>query len=451
MPLPPYDTVIVDIAAYVYHYPLSPSTHPKAYQYARVALLDALGRAIETVHKSAQCRAMFGPVVPGTVTPNGFRLPGTSYQIDPLKGAFDLATAIRFLDHNDANAGADWGHPSDNLGAILAVADWLDRSSGTLHHRGPPLNVSTVLEALIKAYEIQGCFLLRNAFNAHGFDHVILVKLAATAVVAWLLGLSEQQCQAAISHVWMDGHALRVYRSGVNTVPRKGWAAGDACMKAVHLSLLTRAGQPGSPTVLTMPRWGFYATSFGGKEFEFPRKYGTWVIEHIFFKVMPVEGHAVSSAEAALVHRETLSTRGLHPARHISKVEIRTNSAADMIINKKGLLSNAADCDHCMQYIVALTFLKSAAHGRQVQTYALYVDKIEIRPDDQLTHNYMNLDKKSLAAGMTVYLTDGSILDEVLVEFPVGHAQSPKTLASVERKYKRNMGLMFSEDEDAAC
>nr|QTE76007.1 ScyR7 [Scytalidium album] len=456
MSLPPYDSVIVDIATYVYHYPLSPTTSPKAFQYARIALLDAIGCAIETISKSADCRAIFGPIVPGTTTPDGFKLPGTSYQLDPLKGAFDMGTAIRFLDHNDAIAGADWGHPS---GAILAITDWLSRSSasGKLEHQGPPLIIDTLLQAIIKAYDIQGCFLLKNAFNAHGLDHVILVKLASTAVVAWLLGLTEHQCQAAISHVWMDGHPLRVYRSGVNTIPRKGWAAGDACMKAVHLNLLTRAGQPGSPTVLTMPRWGFYATSFGNKQFEFPKQYGTWVIEHIFFKVMPVEGHGVSSVEAALIHSATLRARGLDAADHIARVEIRTNSAADMIINKKGILNNAADRDHCMQYIVALAFLKGSipeAHDFQNSSpwatnpsLALLREKIDIRPDEQLTRGYLDLEKRSLAAGMTVHLTNGGVLDEVLVEFPIGHVQSSKTLGTVEQKYTRNMRLMFSEAE----
>nr|QTE75987.1 ZopL5 [Diffractella curvata]BBU42021.1 putative 2-methylcitrate dehydratase [Diffractella curvata] len=461
MPLPPFDSVIVGIAAYVYHYPVSPTSHPKAWQYARIALMDAMGCAIEAISKSEDCRAMFGPVVPGTVTPNGFKLPGTSHQLDPLKGAFDMGTAIRFLDHNDAIAGADWGHPSDNLGAILAVMDWLGRSSanGKLEHHGPALTIDTLLQATIKSYEIQGCFLLRNAFNAHGLDHVILVKLASTAVVSWLLGLTEQQCHAAISHVWMDGQPLRVYRSGVNTIPRKGWAAGDACMKAVHLSLLTRAGQPGSPTVLTVPRWGFYATSFGNKEFEFPKKYGTWVIEHIFFKLMPVEGHGVSAAEAALIHSATLRARGFNPIQNVAKVEIRTNAAADLIINKKGPLSNAADRDHCMQYIVALVLLKGdipAAQDFQDNSpwatspeLAALRKKIDIRPDEQLTRDYMDLEKRSLAAGITIYLNDGSSLNEVLIEFPVGHVQSPKTLASLEQKYKRNMGLMFSEAEMA--
>lgn len=315
----------------------------------------------------------------------------------------------------------------------------------------------TLLTAVIKAYEIQGCFLLRNAFNAYGLDHVILVKLASTAVVSWLLGLSQHQTMAAISHVWMDGHPLRVYRSGSNTIPRKGWAAGDACMKAVQLTFLTRAGQPGSPTVLTMPRWGFYATLFGNKEFELPKKFSTWVIEHVFFKVMPVEGHGVSAVEAALIHGRTLQARGLMPDKDIAKITIRTNAAADLIINKQGALSNAADRDHCMQYLVALAFLKrSIPEAADFQnsspwandpTLTALREKVEIVPDKQLTKDYMDLDKKSLANGVTVHLADGNILEEVLIEYPIGHAQSSKTLASIQQKFARNMTLMFSTAE----
>nr|ASK38715.1 2-methylcitrate dehydratase [Paecilomyces divaricatus] len=452
-----YDQVIVDIKDYVFHYDIH---SPQAWTTARVALLDAMGCAIETVALSADCRRFFGPIVPDTVTPYGFHMPGTSYVLDPLKGSFDMATAVRYLDHNDAIAGADWGHPSDNLGAILAVSDWLCRSvaSCRIVHTGPPLTMRTLLTALIKAYEIQGCMLLQNAFHSHGLDHVVLVKLASTAVVAWLLGLSETQTMAAISQVWMDGHPLRVYRSGSNTIPRKGWAAGDACMKATHLALLTRAGQPGSPTPLTMPRWGFYATSFGNKTFDLPQPYGSWVMENIIFKVMPVEGHALSSVEAALRHRAAMQARGMkHPEKDIDCIEIRTNAAADMIINKRGPLSNAADRDHCLQYIVSLAFLKGAMpEVRDYQDDSVWSssraitalrEKIQIQPDEQLTRDYLDLDVKSLASGMTVRLIDGTVLDEILVHFPVGHSKHPQTFTTVREKVRRNLSLMFSTEE----
>lgn len=319
------------------------------------------------------------------------------------------------------------------------------------------MTINTLLTAIIKAYEIQGCFLLENAFNAHGLDHVILVKLASTAVVSWLLGLSEEQTEAAISHVWMDGHPLRVYRSGVNTIPRKGWAAGDSCMRAVHLALLARAGQLGSPTALTMPRWGFYATMWGGKEFELPRTMGSWVVENVFFKVMPVEGHAISAVEAALIHGDTLRARGLDPGRDVAKIDIRTNAAANLIINKTGTLTNAADRDHCMQYVVALALLKGGApevqdfqDGSPWATSASLSslrEKIDIREDEQMTRDYLDWQKKSLASGVTVALEDGSCLDEVLTEFPIGHVNSSQTAEKVREKLFRNMGLMFSPPE----
>ena len=315
----------------------------------------------------------------------------------------------------------------------------------------------TLLTALIKAYEIQGCFLLRNAFNAYGLDHVILVKLASTAVVSWLLGLSESQTMAAISHVWMDGHPLRVYRSGGNTIPRKGWAAGDSCMRAVHLTLLARAGQSGSPSALTMPRWGFYATTFGGREFDLPEVFDSWAIENIFFKVMPVEGHGISAVEAALIHGNVIRECGLDPGKDIANIEIRTNAAADMIINKKGTLRNPADRDHCMQYVVALALLKGSAPEAQdfhdgspwatSASLAALRERTNIRADQQLTRDYLDLNKKSLASGVTIKLVNGSVLDEVMIDFPVGHVRCSQTEVRVREKFLKNMGLMFSSTE----
>ena len=324
-------------------------------------------------------------------------------------------------------------------------------------HTGPPLTLKTILVALIKAYEIQGCMLLRNAFNAYGLDHVILVKLASTAVISWLLGLTEDQTMAAISQVWMDGHALRVYRQKGNTIPRKGWAAGDACMKATQLALLTRAGQQGSPTPLTMPRWGFYANCFGNSHFDLPKKYTSWVIENVIFKIMPVEGHGISSVEAAMIHLKTLQAKQLRAERDISRIIIRTNAATDMIINKSGPLTNAADRDHCLQYLVALTFLKGALPeaadflSSSVWSSSSSMDslreKIEIFVDKQLTEDYMDLDVKSIGAGMAVQLADGTQLSEVLIEFPIGHGKNSKTQDVVREKIHKNMGLMFSQDE----
>ena len=262
---------------------------------------------------------------------------------------------------------------------------------------------------------------------------------------------------AAISHVWMDDHPLRTYRQGTNTTPRKGWAAGDACMRAVQLAFLTQAGQPGSKTVLTAPRWGFYDTLFGGKSFELPKPYGNWVIENVIFKVMPVEGHGIAAVQASLQHGKILRARGLMPEKHIKKIEIRTMAAAVLIINKQGPLNNAADRDHCMQYMVALAFLKGAAP--EAEDYknespwasdanlAELRSKVHLIEDKQLTDDYMNLEKKSLASGVTVFFIDGTVSEEILVEFPVGHVRNPETAAAVKEKFRKNIALKFSSEE----
>ena len=337
--------------------------------------------------------------------------------------------------------------------------DWLCRSvrSGRIVHSGPPLTIKTLLEAVIKAYEIQGSFLLRNSFNAHGLDHVILVKLASAAVVSWLLGLTEVQTMATISHVWMDGAVLRIYRSGANTIPRKGWAAGDACMRAVHLALLIRAGQIGCEKVLTTPRWGFYSNHWGGNEFDLPQPFGTWAIDNIFFKVMPVEGHSISAIEAALVQFTRLSELGYNHEKSIVRVEVRTNGAANMIINKTGTLHNAADRDHCIQYSLAVALLKG--HVPAVEDYqdsspwasspvveALRT-RITVREDEQFTKDYLDTEKKSVSSGVTLHLANGQILDEVLVEYPVGHVKHPQTLERVRQKFDSIMALMFTRAE----
>nr|A0A348HAY4.1 RecName: Full=Alkylcitrate dehydratase phiI; Short=ACDH; AltName: Full=Phomoidride biosynthesis cluster protein I [fungal sp. ATCC 74256]BBG28506.1 putative 2-methylcitrate dehydratase [fungal sp. ATCC 74256] len=450
-----YDKEIAAVAHYMHNYHINDRT---TYQKARISLLDSLGCAIETVSKSAEVRSLLGPAVPGSKIPNGFRLPGTSYVLSPVEGAFDMGILIRYLDHNDALGGAEWGHPSDNLGAILSVMDWISRSSaaGIFTHNGPPMTMHTLLTATIKAYEIQGCYQLLNAFNIYGIDHVVLVKLASTAAVSWLLGLTEEQTMAAISHVWMDGQPTRVYRSGEDTIPRKGWAAGDACMRAVHIAFLVKHGQPGSPGALTNPRSGFYVKTFGDKGFQFARPFGEWAIRNVYLKTMPVEGHGISSVEAALIQRERLQERGLG-LKDISGIDIRTTAAANLIINKTGRLHNAADRDHCIQYVIALAFIKGSppepedyaddspfATSQEIDALR---DKTIIRPDEQLTRDYLDIEKKSAGAGMTIYLEDGTTMEEVLIEYPSGHMSNPKTKKLVEGKFERNMRLKFDDGE----
>ncbi|PYI00541.1 putative 2-methylcitrate dehydratase [Aspergillus sclerotiicarbonarius CBS 121057] len=447
----PYDTIVTQIVDYAYDFDV---TRPEAYQRATATLLDAMGAAFEGLTTSADCRELIGPAWPAPdQLADGFRLPGTKYQLDVLKGAFDMGLLVRYLDHNDAFPGAEWGHPSDNLGAILATADILSRQALTKGDPSQGPTMKHVLIALIKAYEIQGCFQIKNAFNRVGLDHVILVKVASTAVTSWLLGLTKSQAKAAVSHAWLDGHPLRVYRQAPNAGPRKGWAGGDACMRAVHLALLVQKGQPGVRSVLTAPRWGFYDVLFRGKEFDLPRPFGSWVVENVLFKVSTAEGHGLTAVEAALTVSQDLQRRGRTPDE-IARVRVRTQEAAMIIINKVGPLHNAADRDHCLKYMVAVVLLK----GAQIETED-YQDaspwatdprvdelrgKITLEEDPQMTRDYHNPEIRSLANALRVTLADGTELDEVVVDFPVGHVRREETLEAVREKTKRNLGLKLS-------
>ncbi|KAJ5550448.1 hypothetical protein N7461_005146 [Penicillium sp. DV-2018c] len=446
----PYDQPIIDIVNYVYHYALD-SGDEEIWKSARTALLDALSCAIETSATSAECRKLLGPVIDDTIVPDGFRVPGTELQVDPVKGAFDLGVLIRYLDHNDALGGAEWGHPSGN-------AKLGQRWDGALMLMFPPLTMRTLLVALVKAYEIQGCYQMQNAFNSYGIDHVVLVKVASAAVVCWVLGSSEGEAMATLSHVWMDGQPSRVYRSGANTVPRKGWAAGDAARRAVQLALLVRDGQPGSPGALSAKPWGFWERTFGERGFVFPRPFGSWTVRNVLFKTMPVEGHAISAVEAAVLHARLLRQKGLSdPLEQIRWIDLRTTAAASLIINKHGPLHNAADRDHCIQYVVALAFLKASppdavdyldeSPWATSERLEVLRGRIVVQPDTKLTEDYLDLDKKSIGAGMTVHLADGTSMPEILVEYPVGHSRNPKTPAAVQEKFFRNMGLLFDTTE----
>jgi 2-methylcitrate dehydratase len=349
---------------------------------------------------------------------------------------------------------------ADNLGAVLSVMDWLSRASlsGRRAHDGPPLTMRTLLVALVKAYEIQGCYQMQNAFNSYGIDHVVLVKLASAAVVCWLLGSREEEAMATISHVWMDGQPNRVYRSRANTIPRKGWAAGDAARRAVQLALLVRDGQPGSPGALSAKPWGFWERTFGETRFVFPRPFGSWTVRNVLFKTMPVEGHAISAVEAAVLQARLFRQKGLSdPLEQIKRIDLRTTAAAFLIVNKHGPLHNAADRDHCIQYVVALAFLKGCppdavdyldespwATSEQLEALR---EKIVVQPDTKLTEDYLDLDKKSIGAGMKVHLADGTSMPEILVEYPVGHPRNPRTSSTVQEKFSRNMRHMFDTTE----
>jgi 2-methylcitrate dehydratase len=446
------DRVLVDIADYVTGRRI---TSRLAYQTARNCLIDTLGCGLEALGYPA-CTKLLGPVVHGTIVPNGARVPGTQFQLDPVQAAFSIGTMIRWLDFNDTWLAAEWGHPSDNLGGILAVADWLSR--GAVAAGREPLRMRDVLTAMIKAHEIQGCLALENSFNAVGLDHVVLVKVASTAVVSHLLGLSHDEIVDAVSLAWVDGQALRTYRHAPNTGSRKSWAAGDATSRAVRLALIAKTGEMGYATALSAKTWGFYDVSFGGREFRFQRPYGSYVMENVLFKIsFPAEFHAQTAVECALdVHRR-LRELGRSPD-DIARITIRTHEACLRIIDKQGPLSNPADRDHCVQYMVAVPIL----FGRL--TAEDYEDRVAADPridalrakiacveDPQFTRDYHDPSKRSIANALTVEFTDGYRLPEVACEYPIGHRRRrDEGIPLLEAKFRANLARRFPPRQQAA-
>ncbi len=444
---PDPDPVLVDIADYALNYGIE---SPLAYETARHCLLDTLGCGFEALLYPA-CTKLLGPIVPGTVVPNGARVPGTDYVLDPVQAAFTLGTMIRWLDFNDTWLAAEWGHPSDNLGGILMMADWLSRAARAAGRA--PLRMRDVLTAMIKAHEIQGCLALENSFNKVGLDHVVLVKVATTAVVAALLGLGRAEVINAISQAFVDGQSLRTYRHAPNTGSRKSWAAGDATSRAVRLALITASGEMGYPTVLTAPTWGFYDALFRGRHFAFQRPYGSYVMENVLFKISyPAEFHAQTAVEAAMtLHRRLLAMD--NSAADIASVRIRTHEACMRIIDKRGPLANPADRDHCIQYMVAVPLL----FGRL--TAADYEDSVAADPridalreritcveDAGFTRDYHDPEKRSIANALTVTLRDGDVLEEEVVEYPIGHRRRrAEAIPLLEAKFRAHLSHRFAE------
>ena len=409
--------------------------------------MDTLGCGLEALEYPA-CTKLMGPIVQGTVVPNGARVPGTQFQLDPAQAAFNIGGMIRWLDFNDTWLAAEWGHPSDNLGGTLATADWLSRTA--VASGKAPLQMRQVLTAMIKAHEIQGCIALENSFNKVGLDHVLLVKIASTAVVSELLGLTRDEMLAAVSLAWVDGQSLRTYRHAPNTGSRKSWAAGDATSRAVRLALMARTGEMGYPTVLTAKTWGFYDVSFGGKPFRFQRPYGSYVMENVLFKIsFPAEFHSQTAVEAAVTLYGELQALG-KSAADIKSLTIRTHEACLRIIDKKGPLNNPADRDHCIQYMIAVPLL----YGRL--TAADYEDDIACDPHiDALrakmqttevaafTQDYHDPEKRSIANGLVVELLDGSVLEET-VEYPIGHRRRRADgIPLLEAKFRKNLTRRF--------
>ena len=446
------DQVLVDIVDYVLKYDIQ---SPLAYETACHSLIDALGCALEALDYPA-CRRLLGPIVPGTMVPNGARVPGTNYRLDPVQAAFNIGSMIRWLDFNDTWLAAEWGHPSDNLGGILAVADWLSRNAVALGRK--PLLMKDVLSAMIRAYEIQGCIALENSFNQVGLDHVVLVKVASTAVVAGLLGLKRDEMINAVSLAWVDGQPLRTYRHAPNTGTRKSWAAGDATSRAVRLALMASAGEMGYPRVLTAPVWGFYDVSFKGRPFQFQRPYGSYVMENVLFKVSyPAEFHSQTAVEAAMTIHGQLQSMG-RTAEDIRKITIRTHAACLRIIDKKGALNNPADRDHCIQYVVAvmLLFGRLGAADYEDDVAAdpridALREKIVCLEDPGFSQDYLDPEKRSIANALTVEFNDGSHIDELLVEYPVGHRRRrSEGLPLLEAKFRRNLARRFPASQQTA-
>lgn len=443
---PQPDQVLTDIVDYVLNYEI---TSDVAWKTAHYCLLDTLGCGLEALTYPA-CTKLLGPIVPGTIVPNGAKVPGTAYQLDPVQAAFNIGAIIRWLDFNDTWLAAEWGHPSDNLGGILAVADWLSRTA--VANGKQPLTMKAVLDAMIRAHEIQGVMALENSFNRVGLDHVLLVKLASTAVVGRLIGLTRDELINAVSLAFVDGHSLRTYRHAPNTGSRKSWAAGDATSRGVRLALMAQTGEMGYPSVLTAKTWGFYDVLFKGKAFTFQRPYGSYVMENVLFKISyPAEFHSQTAVEAAMTIHQQLAAAG-KTSDEIKKITIRTHEAAIRIIDKRGPLYNPADRDHCIQYMIAVPLifgrLTAADYEDNVASdprIDLLRDKMETAEDPQFTQDYHDPEKRSIANALTVELYDGTVLPEVVVEYPIGHRlRRNEGIPLLVEKYRINLARIFA-------
>ncbi len=444
-----FDRVITDIADYTLDHNINSKS---AYDTARLCLMDTLGCGLEALGYP-ECAKLMGPIVTGVSVANGARVPGTTFVLDPVTAAFNIGACVRWLDFNDTWLAAEWGHPSDNLGGILAAADYLSRSN--LAAGKKPLLMRDVLTAMIKAHEIQGVIALENSFNRVGLDHVVLVKVASTAVVTAMLGGSRTEVINALSNAWVDGQSLRTYRHAPNTGSRKSWAAGDATSRAVWLSLMALRGEMGYPSALTAPTWGFYDVLFKKQPFKLTRPYDSYVMEHVLFKISyPAEFHAQTAIECALK---------LHPLvkekiADIDKIIITTHESALRIIDKRGPLTNPADRDHCIQYMTAVGLIKGSL------TAADYEDSVAADPridmlrdrmtcveDVQWSRDYLDPAKRSIANAVQVFFKDGSSTRKVVIEYPLGHKRRRKEgVPELLAKFETNLARRFPSRRQAA-
>jgi 2-methylcitrate dehydratase len=443
---PPFDPEFIAIADYICN---STITSQEAFITARYCLMDTLGCGILAL-RYPECSKLLGPIVPGTVVPNGTRVPGTSYILDPIQGAFNIGTIIRWLDFNDTWLAAEWGHPSDNLGGILAVTDYL--SQQRIADGKKPLLMKDVLTAMIKAHEIQGVMALENSFNRVGLDHVVLVKLATAATVTQLLGGNKDDITNVISQVWVDGQSLRTYRHSPNTGSRKSWAAGDATSRGVRLAFLTLQGEKGYPSALTAKGWGFYDVSFKGHRFKMQRPYGSYVMENVLFKIsFPAEFHAQTAVECAVQLHPQIKDR----ITQIDRITLTTHESAIRIISKTGPLYNYADRDHCLQYMVAIGLLfgnLTADHYLDEVAADPRIDKLrekmEVLENSQFSKDYHDPEKRSIANAIQIHFKDGTTTDNILIEYPIGHRRRRvEGIPILENKFKENLATHFSSNK----
>ena len=441
---PDPDKVLVKIADYA----LNTSIESKeALTTARYCLMDTLGCGLLALTFD-DCKNLLGPYVENTQVPGGVRVPGTKHVLDPVKGAWDIGAMVRWLDFNDTWLAAEWGHPSDNLGGILAAADYISQKNVQLGKKG--LTIYDVLVSMIKAHEIQGILALENSFNRVGLDHVVLVKIASTAVISSLFGLTKEQTINALSQAFVDGQSLRTYRHAPNVGPRKSWAAGDATSRALQLVLLTLKGQIGYPSAITAPTWGFQDVLFKGKELRLPQEFGSYVMENVLFKVsFPAEFHAQTAVEAAVILHSEVKDR----VNDIQKIVISTQESAIRIISKEGQLNNPADRDHCIQYMTAVGLLKGNLVAEDYEDDVasdpridLLRSKMVIEEDKRYSREYLEADKRSVANAVQIFFEDGSSTEKIEVEYPIGHRRRREEgLPLLIEKFKNNLGTQFSE------
>jgi 2-methylcitrate dehydratase len=453
---PEFDQVIQDIVDYVLDYDVTQSSN--AMETARYDWMDSMGCALLALSYPA-CTKLLGPVVPGADMPgNGARVPGTSYELDPVRAAWNIGAMVRWLDYNDTWLAAEWGHPSDNLGAIMALADYLSRKR--LSEGQASLTMRDVLVAMIKAHEIQGVLALENSFNRVGLCHVMLVRIASTAVAAKMLGCDRDECLNAVSHAWIDGSSLRTYRHAPNTGSRKSWAAGDASSRGLFLAFTALRGEMGYPSAITAPTWGFQDVAFDKKPLELTQGYGTYTMENILFKIsFPAEFHAQTAVEAAV----TLHPDVVNRLDEIDRIVIKTQESGDRIINKTGPLDNPADRDHCLQYMVAIGLLMGdlqAEHYENNVAADPRVDalreKMEVSEEARFTREYLEADKRAIGNSLQIFFSDGSSSDEVVVDYPVGHKRRrdegiPLLKAKFERYLRGKLSVKKSDAIQTLC